>query len=210
MSDLFVFHFLCLPFGDIEMQKCVKKFYHSKFKWTKRRTALLQQGWRWIDNEMDTASCPSSTLYVYLQEQSKVCHICDKQGIKSVPVSKQNKTLELSCSLMEKLFHYQSLCLKGSGLWNPATKSCNSCKYFLLSRSKEYAEILGSSVQGYSYLSSPASPTVSLVSKAFWIKFSALVYGNPSSPPNAILPRVFLSEPRPFITKHREITAGPF
>lgn len=113
-------------------------------------------------------------------------------------------------SLMEKLFHYQALCLKGSGLWKSATKSCNSCKYFLLQRSKEYAEILGSSMQGYSYLSSPTSPTVSLVSKAFWIKFSALVYGNPSSPPNAILPGVFLSEPWPLKTKHSEITAGLF
>lgn len=117
---------------------------------------------------------------------------------------------ELCDSPTEKLFNYRALCLKGSELWNSATKSCNSCKYFLPQRSKEYAEILGSSMQGYSYLSSPTSPTVSLVSKAFWIKFSALVYGNPSSPPNAILPGVFLSEPQPLKTKHSEITAGLF
>lgn len=117
----------------------------------------------------------------------------------------------LQLSREKKWLHHQALCLKGSGLWNSASKSCNWCKYFLPSRSKGvYAEIPGSSVQGYSYLSPPASPTVSLVSKAFWIRFSALMYGNPSSPPNAILPRVFLSEPWPLKTKHSEITEGLF
>lgn len=53
-------------------------------------------------------------------------------------------------------------------------------------------------------------PTVSLMSKEFWIRFSVLVYGNPSSPPNAIHPGVFLSEPWPLKTKHGKVKAGLF
>lgn len=125
------------------------------------------------------------------------------QAGKNLTIKSDNAT---SVLLLLHLLYYR----KDSGLWKSATKSGNRVSIFCHYASKEYADILASSLQGYSYRSSAASPPVSLVSKAFWIKFSALMYGNPSSLPNAILPKVFLSEPQPLKTKHSEITAGSF
>lgn len=62
----------------------------------------------------------------------------------------------------------EPLRLKGSAaLKTRPLNHATGVSVFCRRLSKEYAEILGSSVRGYSYLSSPTGPTVSLVSKAF-------------------------------------------
>lgn len=64
---------------------------------------------------------------------------------------------------MEKQFHYTRP--KAQRSLSFETQPLN--QYFVLSRSKEYSEIPGSSVQGYSYLRSPTTHQSALRPRRF-------------------------------------------
>lgn len=127
----------------------------------------------------------------------RICRnkVCDKPGtiwLSNLSLFDTMPVLSGNCySLMEKWFHYT----KPSAWRSLGFETQPLNQYFLLPRSKEYSEIPGSSMQGYSYLSSPPIQQSALCPRRFELGSALLCMGTQARRQMQYFPEYFCQNP---------------